>query len=165
MQQLVSNRWFELADLVLALACGAVLYFYPQVGGWVIIIALLPWLIRLASGKFTFERTFFVFPLALFVITAAIGVWAAYDHQAAWEKFWIIISATVIFAALVSQPKANLGVVTGLVGMLGVIIAIIFILNHDSASRFLYLTGTNSTIFTHACQDKSHQIFAIKTAS
>ena len=131
MQQLVCNRWFELADLVLALACGIVLYFYPQVGGWVIIIALPPWLIRLASGKFTFERTFFAFPLALFIITAAIGVWAAYDQQAAWEKFWIIISAVVIFAALVSQPKANLGVVAGLVGIMGVIIAIIFILNHD----------------------------------
>ena len=131
MQQLVSNRWFALADLVLALACGVVLYFYPRVGGWVIIIALVPWLIRLASGKFTLEKTFFVIPLALFIITAAIGVWAAYDQQAAWEKFWIIIAAAVIFTALVSQPKANLGVVAGLVGILGVIIAIVYILNND----------------------------------
>ncbi len=131
MQQLVSNRWFSLADLIIVLACGAVLYFWPQLGGWPIIIALLPWLVRMASGRFILERTFFIFPLALFILAAGMGVWAAYDQQAAWEKFWIIIAAAAIFIALVSQPKANLGVVAGLVGLMGVIIAIIFILNHD----------------------------------
>lgn len=131
MQQLVSNRWFALADLVIVLACGAAIYFWPRVGGWVIIIALLPWMVRLASGRFILERTFFVFPLALIILTAGMGVWAAYDQQAAWEKFWIILAAAAIFVALVSQPKANLGVVAGLVGIMGVIIAIIFILNHD----------------------------------
>ena len=131
MQQLVSNRWFSLADLILVLACAAVLYFWPQLGGWPIIIALLPWLVRLASGKYILERTFFVFPLALFILTAGMGVWAAYDQPAAWEKFWIIIVGAALFAALVSQPKANLGVVAGLVGIMGVIIAIIFSLNHD----------------------------------
>ncbi|MFC1922880.1 O-antigen ligase family protein [Chloroflexota bacterium] len=131
MQQLVSNRWFSLADLILVLACAAVLYFWPQLGGWPIIIALLPWLVRLVSGKYILERTFFVFPLALFILTAGMGVWAAYDQPAAWEKFWIILAGAALFAALVSQPKANLGVVAGLVGIMGVIIAIIFILNHD----------------------------------
>ena len=131
MQQLVSNRWFSLADLILVLACAAVLYFWPQLGGWLIIIALLPWLTRLAGGRFILEKTLFVFPLVLFILAAGMGVWAAYDQQAAWEKFWIIIAGAVFFAALVSQPKANLGVVAGLVGMLGVIIAIIFILNHN----------------------------------
>lgn len=131
MQQLVSSRWFSLADLILVLACAAVLYFWPQLGGWPIIIALLPWLVRLVSGKYILERTFFVFPLALFILTAGMGVWAAYDQQAAWEKFWIIIAGAALFAALVSQPKANLGVVAGLVGIMGVIIAIIYILNND----------------------------------
>jgi O-antigen ligase len=131
MKQLVSNRWYSLASLLLVLTCGAVLYLKPQVGGWVILIILLPWMVRLTTGRLTFERTFFVIPLALFIMTAAIGVWAAYDQQAAWEKFWIIISAAALFAAVVSQPKANLGLVTGLVGILGVIIAIVYFFTND----------------------------------
>ena len=86
MQQLVSNRWFALADLILVFTYGAVVTISPQFGGVLIVFALLPWLIRLASGRFTFERTAFVYPIALIVLSAGIGIWAAYDQQAAWGK-------------------------------------------------------------------------------
>ena len=131
MRQLVRSRWFSLADLILACLCGLLVFIWPQVGGWLILIALLPWLVRLLSGSKPFERSGFEIPLTIFIITAGIGVWAAYDRQAAEEKFWIILAATIIFVALVGQPKANFGGVAGLVGFMGVIIATYFVLGND----------------------------------
>lgn len=131
MRQLVRSHWFSLADLVLACLCGLLVFVRPQWGGWLILIALIPWLARVLSGKKPFERSGFEVPLLIFIITAGIGIWAAYDKQAAEEKFWIIGVATIIFVALVGQPKANIGGVAGLVGMMGVIIAFYFILGND----------------------------------
>lgn len=131
MQQLVGNRWFALAELLIVLAYGAVVTIWPQLGGWLVVLVLLPCLIRIVSGRVTFEKSAFIVPLALIVITAGIGVWAAYDQQAAWGKFWIIIGAVAVCIALVNQPRANLGVIASLVGLMGVIIAIIFILINE----------------------------------
>jgi hypothetical protein len=131
MRQLVRSHWFSLADLVLACLCGLLVFVRPQWGGWLILIALIPWLARMLSGNKPFERSGFEVPLLIFIITAGIGIWAAYDKQAAEEKFWIIGVATIIFVALVGQPKANIGGVAGLVGMMGVIIAFYFILGND----------------------------------
>ncbi|MGB5844108.1 MAG: O-antigen ligase family protein [Anaerolineales bacterium] len=131
MQQLVNNRWFALSEFIFATAIGALILIQPQWGGWLVILILLPWLFRLISGRITFEKTAFVIPIGLIVITAAIGVWAAYDHQAAIEKLWVIIGAVAVFVALVNQPRANLGVVASLVGLMGVFIAIIFLFTND----------------------------------
>jgi O-antigen ligase len=131
MQQLVNHRWFALADLILVFTYAAAVTIFPQLGGWLIILLLVPLGIRLASGNIAYRSTSLYFILALIAVTAGIGIWAAYDQRAAWEKFWIIIGSILIFSILINQPKANLGVVVSLVGLLGVIIAIIFLLNND----------------------------------
>jgi O-antigen ligase len=135
MQQLFSNRWFALAEFISVLIISALIVMQPRWGSWLVILILLPWLSRLIFGRLTFERTVLVIPIALFIITAVIGVWAAYDQQAAINKLWVILGAFAVFASLVSQPKANLGVVASLVGLLGVIIAIIFLLTNDWQSQ------------------------------
>ncbi len=84
MQQLVNNRWFALADLLIVFAYGAVVTIWPYLGGWLIVLVMLPWLIRIVAGHLTIEKSAFSVPLALIIITAGIGVWAAYDRQAAW---------------------------------------------------------------------------------
>ena len=131
MRQLVSNRWFALAEFIYTAVIGAAIVLRPQWGGWLVILVLLPWLIRLVSGRISFEKTAFVIPIALILLTAAVGVWAAYDQQAAIEKLWVIIGAVAVFIALVYQPRANLGVVASLVGLMGVFIAIIFLFTND----------------------------------
>jgi O-antigen ligase len=131
MQQLVNHRWFALADLILVFTYGAAVTILPQLGGWLVILLLVPLGIRLASGNIACRSTILYILLALIAVTAGIGTWAAYDQQAAWEKFWIIIGSVLIFSILINQPQANLGVVVGLVGLLGVIIAIIFLFNND----------------------------------
>ena len=146
MQQLVNNRWFALADLLIVSTYGAVVTIWPQLGGWLVVLVLLPWLIRIVSGRVTFDKSAFIVPLALIVITAGIGVWAAYDQQAAWGKFWIIIGAVAVVIALVSQPRGNFGVVASLVGLMGVIIAIIFILIWKILVYIFYRVSYNNML-------------------
>ena len=135
MQQVFNSRWFSLAEFISVLIISGIIVLQPQWGSWLVILILLPWLTRLIFGRLTFERTALVIPVALFLITAVIGVWAAYDQQAAVNKLWVILGAFAVFVSLVSQPKANLGVVASLVGLLGVIIAVIFILTNDWHSQ------------------------------
>lgn len=135
MQLSVNHRWFSQADLILVFIYGAAVTILPQIGSWMIVLLLVPWMVRLVSGRFVVRRTAFYYPLVLIAVTAGLGLWAAYDRNAAWEKFWIISGSVIIFATLINQPKANLGVVASLAGLLGVIIAIIFLLNNDWTSQ------------------------------
>ena len=135
MQQLFSNRWFALAEFAYTVIISGVIFMCPQWGSWLVILVLLPWLAHLVFGRISFERTAFVIPIAIFIITAGIGVWAAYDQQGAIEKLWVILGAVAVFAVLVIQPKENLGVVAGLVGLMGVFIAIIFLFTNDWHSQ------------------------------
>jgi hypothetical protein len=74
--QIVQTRWFGLLDLSAALTSGVILMLWPGLGYWPVLIALLPWVARLAAGCFPFKRTAFDLPLALFW-NRWIGVWAA----------------------------------------------------------------------------------------
>jgi len=135
MQQLVSSRWYALAEFICATVIGFIILFQPRWGGGLVFLILLPWLIRVLLGGITFERTSMVIPFALIIITAIIGIWAAYDRPLAIEKLWVVISAIAVFAALVHQPRENMGVVASLVGLLGVIIVILFFATNDWQSQ------------------------------
>jgi len=135
MQQMFSNRWFALAEFAYAVIISGVIFMRPEWGSWLVILVLLPWLAHLVFGRLSFERTAFVIPIAIFITTAGIGVWAAYDQQGAIEKLWVILGAVAVFAVLVIQPKENLGVVAGLVGLMGVFIATIFLVTNDWHSQ------------------------------
>ena len=127
----VESRWFGLADLGCAALSGVLWYGRPGVGWWPLLIALAPWALRLGAGRSLFRRTWFDIPLAVFLITAIIGIWAAYNRDAAWIKFWVIVSAALLFYALSGQREANLWIVTGLLSLGGVLISVYFLLTHD----------------------------------
>ncbi len=65
------------------------------------------------------------------MITAGVGVWAAYDRQAAWGKFWLLVGAVLMFYALAIQPTANHWVIAGLLTVLGCAVALFFLMTHD----------------------------------
>lgn len=142
MRQLVRSRWFALADLALVLACGFIWIARPQGGAWVLLVALLPWLARIVTGQYRHKFSGLDLPIAVFLLTAGVGVWAAYDGQAAWAKFWVLVAAVLIYAALAGQPEANLSEVAGLTGLMGVMIAVYFALSYDwhlQSSDFTFL--------------------------
>lgn len=133
MHQLIDSPRFALVDVVLVMLSGAIWMISPVIGPWIILIALLPWMARLVVGKFPFQQTRFDWLLLIFLITAWIAYWSAYDKVAAWYKIWLIILAVLLYYALVSQPKQNLVWISFILFGVGVGTSIYFFLTHDFA--------------------------------
>ncbi|HZM23297.1 MAG TPA: O-antigen ligase family protein, partial [Anaerolineales bacterium] len=131
--QLVDNRWFALTDLLLAMMSATAWVLIPRLGIWFCLIAFLPWVLRFLAGHLPFQRTPFDWLIAIFLATAWISYWAAYDESAASIKFWLIISAVLLYYALSAQPKQNLGALSFLSFCFASAIAIYFFLTYDFA--------------------------------
>lgn len=127
----VNNDRFSLVVLASAGVAGVLWYVRPQLGWLPLLIALAPWLVRAAAGLFLFQPTPLDLPMALFLATAAGGMWLSYDQPAAQAKYWLIIGAVLIFYALVGQPWRNLWFLAGVLTLFGVGVACYFFLTHD----------------------------------
>jgi hypothetical protein len=127
----VNNRWFALTEIFLVLASGLILYLRPGAGGWSLILPLLPWCLRLIFGQFPFQRTIFDWLIVIFIITAVVGYWAAYDKEAALPKFWLILLGILFYYALTRQPRENLSWLSGIFFSISIGISLYFFLTHD----------------------------------
>lgn len=128
----IENRWHSWLELLLVLLAGAMwLAGQGQLTWQPLIVALVAPVIRIASGRFPFKRTGFELPMVIFLASAAIGIWAAYDRPAAWQKFWLLVVAALFFFALARQPKANLWPIVGSLGFSGLLAGAYFLLTHD----------------------------------
>jgi O-antigen ligase len=131
-EHFLDSRWYAFADLVCAAIAGALWAFSGgQLGWWPLLIAVLPWPVRILHGRFPLNRTSFDWLLLLFLITAVIGTWTAYDGDTAWAKFWLIVAAILLFYALAGQPHENIWPVLGALTVLGSVIAGFFLLTHN----------------------------------
>jgi hypothetical protein len=131
-RSLVDSRRFAAADLGCALIAGTLWYLSDgRLGPWPLLIASIPWFVRAARGRFPVKPTRFDMPLAGFLISAGFAASIAYNPTIAWNKFWLIIGATVLFYAFAGQRSANLWpIVTGLASFGGAI-SLYFLLTHD----------------------------------
>jgi len=112
---------------------GALWYLRPELGPWPLLLALAPWGIRfVVTGRPT-RRTAFDLPLLLFLATAAVSVWAAYDREAAWAKFWLIAGGVLVFYALANaEPIGDAR--AWLLALFGAGVAAFFLVTHDWAT-------------------------------
>ena len=124
LKQKINSRWFAVFDLACASASSLAWFFRPDFGWWPLVLALLPWFLRSAAGYFPFKRTPFDLPLLFFLLTAGIGVFAAYDTASALEKYWLLVGGIFVFYALAGQPTSNIQFVTALVAGLGALVAL-----------------------------------------
>lgn len=129
--RLVEGRWFSLADLAAVAASCLLWVAFPALSWQPLLLAGLPWVLRLGAGAFPWRWTPFDWLLALFLLTALIGVWAAYDPEAAGRKFWILVGAVFLYYALAGQPAENFWPVAGLLSGAGAVMAVYFALTHD----------------------------------
>ncbi|MFN2185509.1 MAG: O-antigen ligase family protein [Anaerolineae bacterium] len=106
-------------------------FVLPQIGAWPLILALFPWLLRLVWSKRLTRRTPFDFPLALFLLTAALGVWSAYNRDAAWSKFWLIVGAVLLFYAFANARATPAAVRAGILTTLAVGLSLYFLATND----------------------------------
>ncbi len=127
----LEGRWFALADLSCAALAAAWWTTRLSIGWWPLTIGLVPWVLRALAGRAPFRHTAFDALVALFGLTAVGGVWAAYNRETAEAKFWVIAGAILLFYAVAGQPRANLGIVTGLLVACSALISASFLLGHD----------------------------------
>jgi len=132
LSRIVSSSQFALADLFLVVLSGLLWIFGSHIGILPpLLIALIPWAVRIVAGLRPFKRTPFDWLVALFFVTAWVGYWAAHDSEAAWNKIWLIALAVLLYYALSAQPKENLGWVSTLLFCVGLGISIHFFLTQD----------------------------------
>ncbi len=131
LQLLIGDPWFPWLNLAGAVAATLLLVVDPQVGIWAILPALAPWLLSLLAGRLPVVRSSLDLPLVLFLVTGGVGVWAAYQPQIAWAKFWLICAAILLFYALAALDEKGLWGITAILATFGVGISIIFLLSSD----------------------------------
>jgi hypothetical protein len=120
--------WLAYLDLVCVTIAGGLWYASHQ--WWPLVIAVAPWLIRFAlTGRLT-RRTLFDVPMALFLLTAVVGIWAAYNREAAWARFWMLVGGVFVFYALANAESAGKLRVWYLT-LFGAGVAAHFLLTHD----------------------------------
>jgi O-antigen ligase len=70
-----------------------------------------------AGQRYTWRRTPLDLPLALFALSAFIGLWAAYDRSLSWPLLITLLGCTVLYLAL-TWPGLNTTVLRGLAWVL-----------------------------------------------
>ena len=133
LRRLVDNHWFALTDLFLVMMSAAAWMLIPWFGIWFTLIALLPWVVRFLAGHLPFQHTPLDWLIAIFLVTAWVGYWAAYDKSAALIKFWLIVSAVLLYYSLSSQPKQNLLFLSFLSFCFALALTLYFCLTYDFA--------------------------------
>ena len=103
----------------------------PRFGIGFSLLALLPWILSLLAGLLPFQRTPFDWPIVIFLFTAWVGYWAAYDSSTALIKVGLIVSAVLLYYALSAQPKQNLGLLSFLSFCFALVLALYFCLTYD----------------------------------
>jgi len=133
LRSLVDNRWFAITDLFLVMMSAAAWMLIPRFGIGFSLIALMPWVLRFLAGHLPFQRTPFDWLIAVFLATAWVSYWAAYDASAAGTKFWLIVSAVLLYYALSAQPKQNLVFLSFLSFCFALVLSFYFCLTYDFA--------------------------------
>ena len=132
MRNWLGNGRFQHINLLCASTAALLLYFLPGIGGWPLLIFVLPWgLYFLVQRRFPFRHTMLDWFLLLFVVTAVIGVWAAYNTAIAFTYLWWILGAVMLFYAITAGPTASPSWLVGMVCVLAVIISGHFLLTHN----------------------------------
>ncbi len=133
LRRIVEDRRLALVDLMLVLMSGAVWMLKPEWGFWFLLAALLPPVLRLFGGKGFLQKTPLDGLVVIFFLTAMVGYWAAYDQEAAWNKFWMITTGVLLYYALSAQPQENLVWVSVVLFCIGVGVSLHFMLAYDFA--------------------------------
>jgi hypothetical protein len=128
---LLQKPWLEFINLAWVSISGILWLTYGGPAWQAVLIALVAIGISASAGRLPFRRTPFDALLSLFSLTALLGVWAAYDRPAAWDKFWVLGLSLLTYYALASQPKQNSYLLSGLICLWGVLLSLNFLLIND----------------------------------
>ena len=130
---MVVPAWLLWLQLACAAIAGAIWYLAVQAGPWPLVLLLAPWFVQSALSRRLPRRTGLELPLLLFLISAALAVWASFDRQEAWPKLWRIVGGVALFYAF--QNAAPLGRKrVRLLSAFGAAVSVYFLVTHDWAT-------------------------------
>lgn len=99
--------WLPYLDLICAAIASALWYARPELGPAPLLLVLAPWTLRwVLTGRLS-RPTPLDLPLLFFIMTAVMGLWAAFHPETAWSKFWIIVGSIAIYYAVANQPDGR----------------------------------------------------------
>lgn len=124
---LAGKHSFRFMLLFCALLSAAIWIIFPETGVWALLVGIAPRSIRLLAGRFPIRRTPFDIPIFILLFTAGISVWTAYDPQAAWGKFWLLVGAVLIYYALIEQSVENIWPVVMSLSIIGAAILVLWL--------------------------------------
>lgn len=115
-----------------AVIAGFLWYIFPSLGVLPLALGIAPWFMRSSDKKRHLMFVQLYGPLLLlFLLTALLGVWLAYDRAAAWWKFWILIDAALLFYAVANVRSRQLWTIVRFLGIAGALVAVYFLMTHN----------------------------------
>ena len=142
--RIVDTEWFPFVQLGCVAAAWGLWYRHSS-RGWVLAIALAPLAIRLLAARLPVRPTPLDAPLLLFLLTAGVGVWAAYDRDGflaifsapiGWQKLWGVVLAALVFYALAAlETRTQIRWALALLAGFGAAVAAWVIATNDWAAQ------------------------------
>ena len=135
LQTISLKERFQYIELTIVALAGAIWYLFPQAGVWPLLLLLL-----VAAGRFLVygslgRRTDFDIPLLLFLVSAVIAVWSAYDQNTAWSKFWLVVGGIAIYYAFAHWSQLEIPGTAEqqalMLSLLGAAVAAYFMVTHN----------------------------------
>lgn len=148
--RVLNSRWFALITLICCTASGFLWYIDFQPAILLLVLGALPLALLLVSRRQLTVPLVYHGLLAVFLLTATVGIWAAYQPTPAIQKFWVLVGAVLIFYALASQPLVNVRTIFWGLGLLGVVVAAYFLLTFNPAEHPADLASINQIMLAWA---------------
>lgn len=142
MRGLISHRGFAQSHFLLAVLACLSIYAFPAAGYWPALLSIVPFGVRLFDDGQLFHDGMIDGLLAIFLVTALIGFWAAYDPASASMKLGLLIAGILLYYAISTQPESNLGFLAGFWFVFGVGVSLYFLLSSDfvnSPAKFHFI--------------------------
>jgi O-antigen ligase len=117
--------------IVTAIVAGLLWYTLPKLTILPFVLGIIPWFFVSYKKQRLILTSFYGPLLLLFLLTAFLGIWLAYNRDAAWAKFWILTCAGLLFYALGNVPGRDLWPVVRCVGFTSALVAVYFLLSHN----------------------------------
>lgn len=146
---------FALFALAAVLASAGVIYLRPDLAPWPLLTAPAFWLLRMVVLPRECKQGRALWSLSglmlVFILTAAVGLWASYDRTlgltdfgpAGLYKFWLLVAAALVFDAAARLPSArSVWAATAGFASIGALAAAYFLLTNDFSDpqpKFLLL--------------------------
>lgn len=98
----------------------------PEAGWWPVLLGVLPPFLRVARDRQPYFLSRFDPWLLLFLISAGIGVWAAYNQAEAWIRFRLLLLATLFFKELSQVSVDQRPTMANALGVMGAMAALAY---------------------------------------